>query len=135
MLAMQKESAATKATRSQNQEKYNVNDTILQALAGASEQAPVTAAALSGVTGNDERNVRLHVEALRREGNEICSNTNGYWIAKDKQDLDRFLAAYEAHAKSRLYTASRMRLHRRIEDDKERLERFREEYDSDPDNV
>ncbi|MBO6270496.1 MAG: hypothetical protein J6N19_15315 [Clostridium sp.] len=112
-----------------------MNDAILQALAGASEQAPVTAADLSWVTGLDERNVRMHVEALRREGNEICSNVNGYWIAKDKKDLDRFLAAYEAHAKSRLYTASRMRLHRQFEDDKERLERFREEWSNDPDSM
>ena len=134
MNSTQKESAAV-ATQSQIQEKYSVNDTILQALVGASEQAPVTAADLSWVTGLDERNVRMHVEALRREGNEICSNVNGYWIAKDKKDLDRFLAAYEAHAKSRLYTASRMRLHRQFEDDKERLERFKEEYDCDPDNV
>lgn len=130
----QKESAAV-ATQSSYQEKYSVNDAILQALAGASEQAPVTAADLSWVTGLDERNVRMHVEALRREGNEICSNVNGYWIAKDKKDLDRFLAAYEAHAKSRLYTASRMRLHRQFEDDKERLERFREEWSNDPDSM
>lgn len=134
MNSTQKESAA-KATQSQIQEKYSVNDTILQALVGASEQAPVTAADLSWVTGLDERNVRMHVEALRREGNEICSNVNGYWIAKDKKDLDRFLAAYEAHAKSRLYTASRMRLHRQFEDDKERLERFREEWSNDPDSM
>lgn len=131
----QKESAAAKATQSQNHLDYSVNDAILQALVGASEQAPVTAADLSWVTGLEERQVRLHVEALRREGNEICSNVNGYWIAKDKKDLDRFLAAYEAHAKSRLYTASRMRLHRQFEDDKERLERFREEWSNDPDNV
>lgn len=130
----QKESAAV-ATQSSYQEKYSVNDAILQALTGASEQAPVTAADLSWVTGLDERNVRMHVEALRREGNEICSNVNGYWIAKDKKDLDRFLAAYEAHAKSRLYTASRMRLHRQFEDDKERLERFREEWSNDPDSM
>ena len=130
----QKESAAV-ATQSSYQEKYSVNDAILQALVGASEQAPVTAADLSWVTGLDERNVRLHVEALRREGNEICSNVNGYWIAKDKKDLDRFLAAYEAHAKSRLYTASRMRLHRQFEDEKERLERFREEWSNDPDSM
>lgn len=130
----QKESAAV-ATQSSYQEKYSVNDAILQALVGASEQAPVTAADLSWVTGLDERNVRMHVEALRREGNEICSNVNGYWIAKDKKDLDRFLAAYEAHAKSRLYTASRMRLHRQFEDDKERLERFREEWSNDPDSM
>ena len=134
MNSTQKESAAV-ATQSSYQEKYSVNDAILQALVGASEQAPVTAADLSGVTGLDERNVRMHVEALRREGNEICSNVNGYWIAKDKKDLDRFLAAYEAHAKSRLYTASRMRLHRQFADDMERLERFKEEYDCDPDNV
>ena len=130
----QKESAAV-ATQSSYQEKYSVNDAILQALVGASEQAPVTAADLSWVTGLDERNVRMHVEALRREGNEICSNVNGYWIAKDKKDLDRFLAAYEAHAKSRLYTASRMRLHRQFEDEKERLERFREEWSNDPDSM
>ena len=130
----QKESAAV-ATQSSYQEKYSVNDAILHALVGASEQAPVTAADLSWVTGLDERNVRMHVEALRREGNEICSNVNGYWIAKDKKDLDRFLAAYEAHAKSRLYTASRMRLHRQFEDDKERLERFREEWSNDPDSM
>lgn len=130
----QKESAAV-ATQSSYQEKYSVNDAILQALVGASEQAPVTAADLSWVTGLDERNVRMHVEALRREGNEICSNVNGYWIAKDKKDLDRFLAAYETHAKSRLYTASRMRLHRQFEDDKERLERFREEWSNDPDSM
>ena len=130
----QKESAAV-ATQSSYQEKYSVNDAILQALVGASEQAPVTAADLSWVTGLDERNVRMHVEALRREGNEICSNVNGYWIAKDKKDLDRFLAAYEAHAKSRLYTASRMRLHRQFEDDKKRLERFREEWSNDPDSM
>lgn len=134
MNSTQKESAAV-ATQSQIQEKYSVNDAILQALAGASEQAPVTAADLSWVTGLDERNVRMHVEALRREGNEICSNVNGYWIAKDKKDLDRFLAAYEAHAKSRLYTASRMRLHRQYEDDKERLARFREECSNDPDSM
>ena len=130
----QKESAAV-ATQSSYQEKYSVNDAILQALVGASEQAPITAADLSWVTGLDERNVRMHVEALRREGNEICSNVNGYWIAKDKKDLDRFLAAYEAHAKSRLYTASRMRLHRQFEDEKERLERFREEWSNDPDSM
>ena len=134
MNSTQKESAAV-ATQSSYQEKYSVNEAILQALVGASEQAPVTAADLSWVTGLEERQVRLHVEALRREGNEICSNVNGYWIAKDKRDLDRFLAAYEAHAKSRLYTASRMRLHRQFEDDMERLERFKEEYDCDPDNV
>lgn len=135
MSSTQKESAAVVATQSSYQEKYSVNDAILQALVGASEQAPVTAADLSWVTGLDERNVRLHVESLRRDGNEICSNVNGYWIAKDKKDLDRFLAAYEAHAKSRLYTASRMRLHRQFEDDKERLERFREEWSNDPDSM
>ena len=129
-----KESAA-EATQSQTHAQYTASDLILQVLDGATEVAPVAAKDLSLVTGLDERTVRTHVEVLRREGNEICSNEHGYWIAKDEKDLNRFLAAYEAHAKSRLYTAHKMRMHRRSVEDQERLARFMEEYDSDPDNV
>lgn len=134
MMTGQKESAA-RAAQSSYQKDYSASDAILQVLKGATEKAPVAAKDLAWVAGLDERSVRSHVEALRREGNEICSSEHGYWIAKDKKDLERFLTAYEAHAKSRLYTAHKMRLHRQTEEDKERFERFREEYDSDPDNV
>lgn len=130
----QKESAA-RAAQSSHQMDYSASDAILQVLSGATEKSPVAAKDLAWVTGLDERTVRAHVEVLRRDGNEICSNERGYWIAKDKKDLDRFLAAYEAHAKSRLYTAHKMRLHRQATEDQERLERFMEEYCSDPDNV
>lgn len=130
----QKESAA-RAAQSSHQKDYSVSDVILQVLSGTTEMSPVAAKDLAWAAGLNKRTLRAHVEALRRDGNEICSDEHGYWIAKDKKDLDRFLAGYEAHAISRLYTANKMRLHRQAIEDQERLERFMEEYCSDPDNV
>ena len=41
------------------------------------------------LTGYGSRDIRAIVQALRRDGNPICSNTcHGYWIAESVKELD-----------------------------------------------
>ena len=64
------------------------------------------------------RQIRKAIEQMREEGTPICSLSThkGYWLAKNWEELDEFLAEYESRAYRILHTASRMR------------KAFREEY-------
>ena len=145
MSSVKKESAA-KATQSQNQENYNAGDWLLQeelyAFLASGEK--YYSKEIEAALGCSDSEVRAAVHDLRLRGVKVCSGKDGYWLWDGK---DSSWDATCRHVKSRLISLSK--LYSRIanlppegqysfmnsETDKERNERFREEYDSDPDNV
>jgi len=60
-----------------------------------------------------ERQVRLLVEEIRREGlvEDYCllSCDEGYYLSDDADEINRFLNAYLSHAFSRIRTAQTMK--------------------------
>lgn len=48
----------------------------------------------------DERQIRLSVENMRRQGLRICSDVNGYYLANTEQEYQEFAAIYGKAARS-----------------------------------
>lgn len=136
-MSINKAESTTGAVQSNNQVHVITKSVLVQSLAGASRVTPVSGKDLSSATGLEERELRLVVEELRRDGSPICSDRHGYWLASDKKDLEVFLKSYRSHALSRLKTAHRMRrsYETRNQESMNIFEKIREEYDSDQDNV
>ena len=94
------------------QTKNNTETRALSIIEQATPKKPATRQRLAAALGVDDRTVRYTVENLRRKGHLIISSSHsarGYWIAKDREELDAFLAEYLAHAKQQQQTARAMR--------------------------
>lgn len=139
---IKKESAAV-ATQSSYQGNYNAGDWLLQEelyallTTGKKYYCSDIEDAL-GCTGSE---IRAAVHNLRLKGVKVCSGVDGYWLWDGK---DNTWDATCKHIKHRLISLSKLykgmtdqplKGQETIETDKERNDRFREEYDSDPDNV
>lgn len=54
------------------------------------EENAVTSSELCRITGLNQREVTLCVNALRRSGNIICSSGNGYFLPSCLHDVEKF---------------------------------------------
>lgn len=60
-----------------------------------------------GIPGSE---LRYYINKLRKAGHPICSSGNGYWWAKDKQDVDKVVGSLKARAGSILEVAGYLEL-------------------------
>lgn len=69
---------------------------ILALCRQADKDNPVTRERLMRATGMPDRRVRREIEALRKEGYRICSNSAraGYWLAKTEAEYKDFRRNY-----------------------------------------
>lgn len=77
--------------------------------ASAVSKAELTAN-VSRIIGASERQIRLAIEELRRQGVLVCamSSAGGYFIADNRQEVDAFLAEYLARVREISQTAHAM---------------------------
>ena len=60
----------------------------------------VPSAALESLTGLNSREVRQHIEAMRRSGAVICSSASGYYYPESRAELLRYIAKERRRAGS-----------------------------------
>lgn len=56
------------------------------------------------LTGLNSRALRLIIERIRRDGNTICADENGYYLPETIAELEKYIHRAEAMAKSTFYT-------------------------------
>jgi len=85
----------------------------LLSLLPETEEDAVSMADLARVLSVTDREVRILVEGMRRDGIGISSSDAGYWYpiepGRRQQDVERTASRLESRAKAELLTASRMR--------------------------
>ena len=65
---------------------------ILTDYLSVGEQNAITAKDLARLLGWNERDVTITVNALRKQGELICSNTqSGFWLPADDEDIKSFV--------------------------------------------
>lgn len=71
---------------------------------------PVSRSYLSNQLQLSDRTVRQLISELRNQGIPICSNsrTGGYWIAKDKDEIQQTINEYRHRAFNMLITARKI---------------------------
>lgn len=55
---------------------------------------------ITGLTGYNAREIRLAVNDLRGNGYPICSGDEGYWIAKNAEEVDRTIRRLLSEARN-----------------------------------
>ncbi len=63
------------------------------------EENAITAKTLSKYLGLSERDITIHINALRKKGEFICSGTNGYWLPADDSDIEQFVRGMQGRIK------------------------------------
>ncbi len=83
-----------------------VNRILISDFLSVGPQEAKTARELEEITGLNNRELRLAIEAERREGTPILSDThNGYFLPETADDKRRFVASMRNRAKEILLTA------------------------------
>ncbi len=145
MNTMQKESAA-RAAQSSYQGQYNASDWLLQEelYALLSSGRRYHCGDIQDSLGCTDSEIRAAVHDLRMKGVKVCSGRDGYWLWDGKDNTWDHTCR---HVKSRLISLSRLYSRMtdlppegqfsfmNVESDKERNDRFREEYENDPDSM
>ena len=61
------------------------------------EENAITAKQLAKYLGWNERDVTITVNALRKQGTLICSNTqSGFWLPADDRDIEQFVRGMQS---------------------------------------
>ena len=64
------------------------------------EENALTAKTLSKYLGLSERDITIHINALRKQGTLICSNTqSGFWLPADDRDIEQFVRQMQGRIK------------------------------------
>ena len=73
---------------------------ILTDYLSVGEDNAITATDLARLLGVHKRDVTIMVNALRKKGEFICSNTqNGFWLPADDRDIERFVRGMQGRIK------------------------------------
>lgn len=75
------------------------SERILNALR-AGENNAVSLAEMCALSGLDNRSTRLCIEAMRRNGEVICSSDKGYFFPADTAELRRYVCRERCRANS-----------------------------------
>ena len=66
---------------------------ILTDYLSVGEENAITCKQLSKYLGLSERDITIQINALRKKGELICSNTqSGFWLPADDRDIVRFVS-------------------------------------------
>lgn len=65
--------------------------------------------ALAEKMGVTSATIKKLVQMARREGAEICSGNNGYWMAEDDQDKRKFITGMYKSSLSRFTTCQKIK--------------------------
>ena len=71
---------------------------------GAGEENAVHLCDLMKITGLDNRELRKHIETIRRSGAVIISNQNGYFRPLRQHEVHKYVKQETSRAKSIFYT-------------------------------
>ena len=75
-------------------------DEIIKARIQSGEENAVRCKVLEEVTGLTGREVKSHIEALRRAGTVICSSNSGYFYPARRYELESFIVKERRRANS-----------------------------------
>lgn len=64
---------------------------ILTDYLSVGEDNAITAKDLASLLGWNERDITIHINALRKKGEFICSGANGFWLPADDEDIKGFV--------------------------------------------
>ena len=73
---------------------------ILTDYLSVGEQNAITAKDLARLLGWNERDVTITINALRKQGELICSSTqSGFWLPADDRDIEQFVRGMQGRIK------------------------------------
>ena len=73
---------------------------ILTDYLSVGEENALTAKTLSKYLGLSERDITIQINALRKKGELICSNTqSGFWLPADDRDIEQFVRGMQGRIK------------------------------------
>ena len=73
---------------------------ILTDYLSVGEENALTAKTLSKYLGLSERDITIQINALRKKGELICSNTqSGFWLPADDRDIEQFVRQMQGRIK------------------------------------
>lgn len=79
-------------------------DEVIRRVIGTGEENAVKCKALEEFTGLNGREVKTHIEAMRRSGTVICSSNKGYFYPVRLDELRNFIVKERRHANSIIRT-------------------------------
>lgn len=87
-----------------------MKNAIYRKLQSHNKERPMSRYAVAKELNVNERTVRETINALRKDGIRVCSDSNGhgYWIAKSEEEYKRFRAEYVSRAVKIFETVGRM---------------------------
>ena len=73
---------------------------ILTDYLSVGEENAITCKQLSKYLGLSERDITIQINALRKKGELICSNTqSGFWLPADDRDIEQFVRGMQSRIK------------------------------------
>ena len=63
------------------------------------QENAVSAKTLAKTLGWHDRDVTFCINALRKEGEIICSGADGFWLPESDEDISRFVRGFRARIK------------------------------------
>lgn len=64
------------------------------------EENAITCKQLSKYLGLSERDITIQINALRKKGELVCSNTqSGFWLPADDRDIEQFVRQMQGRIK------------------------------------
>ena len=73
---------------------------ILTDYLSVGEENAITCKQLSKYLGLSERDITIQINALRKKGELICSNTqSGFWLPADDRDVEQFVRGMQGRIK------------------------------------
>lgn len=73
---------------------------ILTDYLSVGEENAITCKQLSKYLGLSERDITIQINALRKKGELICSNTqSGFWLPADDRDVEKFVRGMQGRIK------------------------------------
>ena len=73
---------------------------ILTDYLSVGEENAITCKQLSKYLGLSERDITIQINALRKKGELICSNTqSGFWLPADDRDIEQFVRGMQGRIK------------------------------------
>ena len=81
----------------------DINDDLIKALPIGRENA-IHQKDIANLMGVKPNRVKILIQYARKEGYRICSGSEGYWIAKDDQEMQFFIRSMRNQAIKRFIT-------------------------------
>ena len=69
---------------------------ILTDYLSVGEENAITCKQLSKYLGLSERDITIHINALRKKGEFFCSGANGFWLPADDRDIEQFVRGMQS---------------------------------------